>query len=45
MVEKKKITYIFKESNKQSKSINDKIKSDLVIAVYDVNGNTIHKAD
>ena len=45
MVEKKKISYNFKESNKQLKSINDNLKGDLVVAVYDVNGKVIHKAD
>lgn len=46
MVEKKvKKTYIYKESNKQTKITNDNLKGDLIVAVYDINGNTIHKAE
>lgn len=45
MAEKKKNSYNFKESKKQTKLTNDNLKGDLVVAVYDVNGKVIHKAD
>ena len=45
MVEKKKISYSYKESKKQSNIINNNLNGDLIIAVYDKQGKTIHKAD
>ena len=46
MVEqKKKISYSYKESKKQSNIVNDNLKGDLIVAVYDKDGKIIHKAD
>ena len=45
MVEKKKISYSYKESKKQSNIVNDNLKGDLIVAVYDKDGKTIHKTD
>jgi len=46
MVEqKKKISYSYKESKKQSNTVNENLKGDLIVAVYDKDGKTIHKAE
>lgn len=46
MVEqKKKNSYSYKESKKQSNIVNENLKGDLIVAVYDKDGKTIHKAE